>query len=909
MKKHLLLFVVTLSVVEASFSGLSAQERLTDYSLLLKSGNYLLPENLVITTTQEELVNGNYYLFLQFYQIPTDEKKKEMEAAGIKFLSYIPANAYMVSVPSNLALSFTEYGVRSIADIKPEHKLSLPLLYKDYPAHALVGKSKMDLNVIYFSDVAQNYVSEKLKSEGAEILSAKKHFPKITIRTEIEKINSIAQLPFVQYIEAIDPPEEPENLVGKTDHRSNAIYTEYGMGRKYDGSGVNVMLQDDGVIGPHIDYEGRIGFQTMTFNNGNHGDHTAGTIFGAGNVNPTTRGMAHGAELYVYAATGYEGFDSIYNHYTSPGIVISSTSYAQTCNGGYTSLTQELDMQGRTMPSLIHVFSAGNAGTSDCGYGAGAGWGNITGGHKMGKNVIAVGNLTNLDVINSSSSRGPGTDGRIKPDVCAVGTSVMSTMDPNDYQSLTGTSMSCPAVAGTLAQLYSAYKTLNGNQNPPSALMKGILMNSADDIGNVGPDYKHGYGRINGLRAVKYIEDGRFINGTISQSGNNTHNITVPANTAQLRVMLYWHDYEGAVSANPALVNNLDMIVTDPSSATFNPWVLNPAPNAVTLNQLATRQVDNLNNAEQVTIDNPQAGNYSIAVAGTTVPQGPQGYYIVYEFVEDKITVIYPNGGEGITQGVAETVRWDAFGTTGNFTVEYSTDNGVSWFTLTSSVSGAQRYYVWTPATGIITNGQSIVRVTRGIVSDVSDANFSIIRIPTGLAVDTACPTAFYLKWNAVTGATGYEVSMLGAKYMDSVSTTAATGYWFMGINSANTYWVSVRALGATNAEGRRALAVEKTPGTWGSCVTVGVNTIEASNGILIYPNPANELFNLELADAKGEIALKVTDITGREIYNQNWQNINGEFKTQIDIRSFAKGIYSLELISGDKQYRSLVSW
>lgn len=910
MKRTLFFLLLTC----ASFS-LSAQSTFNSYSLLLKSGVYALSENLnteiaAPSVAKTELVNGNYYRFIQFYNIPTDERKKEMEKAGIKFLSYVPANAYISSLPAAFDLSvLKKYDVRSISAINAEHKLSFELLYKNYPQHAQVGKDKIDLNLMYFSDIAQSYVIEKLKAEEAEILSARQHFPKLILRISIEKISALAQLPFVQYIEPVDPPAEPEDLVGRTDHRSYGVYVDYGAGRKYDGTGVNVMLQDDGIIGPHIDYEGRIGFQTMSFNNGNHGDHCAGIIFGAGNINPTASGMAQGAQLFVYSASGYEGFDSIYTHYTNPGIVISSTSYGQTCNGGYTSIAQELDMQTRTMPSLIHVFSAGNSGSSDCGYGAGAGWGNITGGHKQAKNVIAVGNVTNADALASSSSRGPAADGRIKPDVCAVGTNVNSTMDPNAYQLLTGTSMACPGVAGSITQLYHAYKSLNGNQNPPSALMKAILMNSADDLGNSGPDYRYGYGRINALRAVKYLEDGRYISGTISQSGNNTHNITVPANTAQLRVMLYWHDYEGSVSANPALVNNLNMVVTDPSSASFNPWALNPAPNAITLNQAATRQVDNLNNAEQVTIDNPQAGNYTILVSGATVPQGPQEYFIVYEFVEDKIKVIYPNGGEGISQGVAETVRWDAFGTTGNFTVELSTNNGTTWFVLSSSVSGSQRYYSWTPSTSLTTNGQSLIRITRGSISDASDANFSIIRIPTGLVVDTACPTAFYLKWNAVTGATGYEVSMLGQKYMDSVGVTSNTGYWFMGISSSNTYWVSVRALGPTNARGRRALAEEKIPGTWGSCLMVGVNNLEASSGFVVYPNPASDVFNIELAEATGNLVLKLTDVTGREVYNRNWQNASGEFKTQVDIRSYASGIYSLELTSGNKQYRSLVSW
>jgi len=110
------------------------------------------------------------------------------------------------------------------------------------------------------------------------------------------------------------------------------------------------------------------------------------------------------------------------------------------CNGGYDNLARSLDEMTNDLNSIIHVFSAGNSGQDDCGYGP-QGWGNITGGHKSGKNVVAVGNLTTYDNINSSSSRGPATDGRIKPDICGVGTSVYSTEPGNVYGVKTGTYM------------------------------------------------------------------------------------------------------------------------------------------------------------------------------------------------------------------------------------------------------------------------------------------------------------------------------------------------------------------------------------------------------------------------------------------------------------------------------------
>ena len=94
--------------------------------------------------------------------------------------------------------------------------------------------------------------------------------------------------------------------------------------------------------------------------------------------------------------------------------------------------------------------------------------------------LLAVGNLDYAASLASSSSRGPAADGRIKPDICAQGTNVYSTYPNYTYNSITGTSMSCPGISGVLAQLYQAYKENNNNTNPSSGLMKCILLNSAD---------------------------------------------------------------------------------------------------------------------------------------------------------------------------------------------------------------------------------------------------------------------------------------------------------------------------------------------------------------------------------------------------------------------------------------------
>ena len=73
------------------------------------------------------------------------------------------------------------------------------------------------------------------------------------------------------------------------------------------------MMQDDGEIGPHIDYQGRIDQSAATNSSGNHGDHVGGTVMGAGNLDPNGKGMAHGAFLYVYGSSNN-------NYYSVPGI-------------------------------------------------------------------------------------------------------------------------------------------------------------------------------------------------------------------------------------------------------------------------------------------------------------------------------------------------------------------------------------------------------------------------------------------------------------------------------------------------------------------------------------------------------------------------------------------------------------
>lgn len=807
-----------------------------DFNLLLKSGVYQLPEGQVMQTLTGTSQNGYYYRIVQFYAIPTKAQKEAMARRGILLFDYLPKNAFLVAIPEDISAAvLAGFNIRSIAHLTTEMKQTANVAAKTFPIWALDG-SNVKVIAAFYPNLDQNFIRTQLDAMDVTYrFRPSAGFVRVSVST-----NQLTQLlanPYVYYVQEDEDPGTPENNRARNNHRVTAIQGNYAGGKFYDGTGVKVAVGDDGDIGPHIDYTGRLASYAGP-SNGNHGDHVAGTVFGAGNLDPRGRGMAPGAEVayFDYFANGDYYLDGVDTQYTNQGVRITQSSYSNGTNAGYTALCRQMDEDAIQNPGLIHVFSAGNAGSN---------WYTITGGHKQGKNVIATANVTWDDVIAPSSSRGPAHDGRIKPDVSAVGTDVFSTVQTasgaQGYANYTGTSMASPGVSGVMALLYQAYKATNSGAEPDGGLMKAVLMNSADDLGNPGPDYYYGYGRINTRRAIEDIESNAILIDSIAQGQSDTLIISVPANLSEMRVMVYWIDQPANVLSQRALVNDLNFTLVRGSS-TWQPWVLN-ATSTATLSQNAVRATDSLNNAEQVTLSNPASGDYKVIVNGASVPSGPQRYYVVYSFVEDEILVTHPIGGENFNPAQDEVIRWDAPAGTGTFNVAYSVDNGATYTTIANNVSANQRHLNWNvPA---VVTGNALVRVTRGTQTGVSAAPFSIIGVPNGLNVAWACPDSIMFTWNAVTGATGYEVSMLGNKYMDSIATTSATQLKITGINPNNTYWLSVRALGANNARGRRAVAYEKAPGTFG-CQISNDAVLQEIAAPLLYPS-CQGLSNIEV--------------------------------------------------------------
>ncbi len=337
-----------------------------------------------------------------------------------------------------------------------------------------------------------------------------------------------------------------------------------------------------------------------------------------------------------------------------------------------------------------------------------------------------------------------------------------------------GTSMASPTVAGILALITERYRQLHGGTYPEGALLKTLVTNSADDLGNPGPDFTFGFGMINGRKTVEALEQNHYFKGSVVNNGSQPFTIpSLPAGNHQLKIMLYWPDAPALPLAATTLVNDLDLTVTEPGGTVHLPMILDPS--AANLNNNAVEGADHPNNIEQVLINNPPAGNYSLNIKGSSVPEGPQSFYIAYEIIPPSVTVEYPYGGETWVPGQTETIRWSAYGGDPNtFTLEFSSDGGSSWSTLDNAIPSTARSYAWTvPA--VVTH-QALIRITRNSAgySDASDYPFTILNQPT-LTLTNTCPGYAQLNWNPVAGADSYDIMKLSGDTMQVIAHTTDT--------------------------------------------------------------------------------------------------------------------------------------
>ncbi len=753
-----------------------------------------------------------YYLEVSFDRIPQKSLLQQLTQKGVQLLEYRSNNKYLVKVPAKLNPSaLTALGITHIQQQAVEQKLTRWSTEQEYPSWVSEVAGKLDVAFVFHESVAQSDIQEFIATNNIEILEGK-HRGNYTIVARINEdaLENLAASPIVSFIDMEQEPIQMLNREVCVNQKNNVLNSTVPGGYGLKGEGVTIGIGDGGQLGQHIDFGNRvINKANGTYSSfGDHGDHVAGIIGGAGNLNPRHQGNASEATIITqktsqvtYRTEEYvNAFDMVLTN-NSYG-----TSFNCATNGSYNYSAQTLDWQLREFPEVLHVFAAGNSGGGTCDPFP-QGYHTVLRYYQSAKNVLTVGMAEENRTIANSSSRGPVKDGRLKPEVIGIGRNVISTSNDYNYSTKGGTSMSAPAVTGTLGLLVEKYRLENGGENPKGALVKAIACNTADDLGNPGPDFIHGFGLINGRRAVEAIENNQYYSEEISDNEMHTQTINVPSGVSQAKFMLYWHDKEAAVYPDKALVNDLDISIVTPSGETILPWVLDPSSEGV--DDVAVRGYDHLNNIEQITIDFPAAGSYNIIVRGTEVAFGPQEFISTYDFVREEVILTYPLGGESFLPNANEYISWDADITnTSTFKLEFSIDGGSNWLMIAPALAADQRTYNWTVPQNFSPDAK--VRVTKNDngIADENETVFYIMDKPTEVAVESTCESQAFIEWTEVEYAVAYDVFMYDGDIMSLVGSTTETSYVVdEGLEIGEMYWFSVRAVGMDGSKSERTIA------------------------------------------------------------------------------------------------------
>lgn len=815
MKNNLLILLVL--IITTSFSW--AQRPKGEQYTIMLNGNNIIPQES-FQEMKENLIKSDFgkdtdklgWFIIQFNCIPTIQEQKKLEEQGVFLQNYIQGNAYFTSVSSKILFvedSKIQKNIRSLTHIKPEYKINRDLVEGNIPDYAKGKGDYIKVVITFFKNVDEQTLSKGISNIEMNDVRILKSFNQIYAEVLHSDLITIASQEWIQNIELVSPPAELDNNNGVNLHRTNILKSDLrGLGYGLTGKGVKIGLWDADVD-KHRDFSDRVINREREMYDTDHGTHTCGTITGAGIIDPKAQGMATEAQLYTW------NYNTQSNGKTVPeerlislendGIEITSNSWGhtvKTCPNpySYNSTDQAEDMIACEYPYFLYVFSAGNTQTV-CPDGFYTSSKNL-------KNSLIVAAIDKMDEISYFSSFGPTNDGRLIPNISADGVRVYSTYLDNGYGIISGTSMATPGVAGTMALIYQRFKETHADHKPGSALLRALACNTAKDFGAPGPDYKYGYGEINGLRAIEVMEQNHYFIDSVSQGTSYSKDIKIPSGATALRVMLAWTDPAGVVGASKILINNLDLSVTNNGTETL-PWVLDPLNPSLD----AVRGYDELNNMEQVTIQNPLEGTYTININGYEIPEGKQEFAVVYDIVMPTLKLTYPIGEEYFTPGDEEVIHWDCEGYTQPFTIEYSNDGGVNYSIIALNIDPNLRSYLWTVPSDITNNAK--IRISSGSVLDELKSSFNVMYIPQNVKIGQAkCggEGPFTMQWDAINNAK-YEVLKLNGQVYELLAEVTDNKFDIKDIQSSNDNWFCVRAIDlTTGAISQRSLAVTVNP-------------------------------------------------------------------------------------------------
>ncbi len=638
-----------------------------------------LPESL--TVDSESSYETEYYI-VQLIGPTHPEWREELERKGAELHGFRQRFNFIVEMDTETKEDVEELDfVNWIGDYHPAYRFDEDLLEKE-------GDVLLDVQL--FEGLNPDLLAREISQTGAEIISVVRNT--ITVEIDAEKIGELASLHGVNSItESVEDYElfnSDATWVTQTNEEDNRKVLDEGI----SGEGEIITVADSGLypeheafddedeeIGPdhrkiedHYIPEGGEGDLDAGWS---HGTHVTGTVLGD---SPTygeyenEDGNALEARVNFQDVSedgrGISPPDDLYdNFYGEPYDEKDSHVHTNSWGGGsgYGEDAQVADEFTWDHKDFNILYAAGNDGDGE----------ETISAQGEGKNVFTVGaleNHPNEEDMADFSSRGYAEDGRIKPTILHIGEGVMSASgdednpDPTGYESMSGTSMSCPGIAGQVGQVRQYYEDgfhTTGTENPgdgfnPSnALVRATLINGAVEVSGSGaynndnrfPNNDQGFGRSQLDRAMYFEGDDRntevfdsWDEGLELDTGESWDmELEVDDPNQELEVTLAWTDPPADQGADPTIVNDLDLEVEAPDGTRYvgnafegyDPGYSESDPTSNPWDGPRDNEYDGLNVEENVLLlpeeNGVETGTYEVTVTAHDVPEESQPFAVV----------------------------------------------------------------------------------------------------------------------------------------------------------------------------------------------------------------------------------------------------------------------------------------
>ena len=630
-----------------------------------------------------------------------DERRLAIEDTGARLEERVSGASYLVTATQDQAdsvigLDFVTDVTRNGPEVTGPQVFTVP---KAGPPFGMAEEQQgRDWDLwLTEEEGARDRVTGWLAGRGVEVVGAGGRRVRVRLTDDAPAADVAAHPDVLTMVEHVPPKLFNDVACDLLGAAGVAVPKDGGEVISLTGKGQVAAVADTGLDAEHPDFAGRVR-QVVALGRPNnasdphgHGTHVSGSVLGDGSASDGKyRGVAPEATLYFQSLLDKRGglgglpvsLTDLFEPAYQAGARVHNNSWGAATESMYTIESTDVDAYVAERRDMLVVIAAGNEGVAAQALHAQPGfvdWLSI-GSPASCKNALTVGAARSSrtegglsdrsygqvwrddypdgpigdakvsgdpQCLAAFSSRGPTDDRRIKPDVVAPGTDIVSTRSAdapknhfwglvpgNDrYGYMGGTSMATPLVSGCAVLVRQYFTDVRGHARPSAALLKATLINGArwlsgdDAVADwpKRPNYHQGFGAVSladslpntgapDLR-LEFLDTWEQENLQFRKTGDRFQfTVTVRAGLP-LRICLAYTDLPGR-----SLQNDVSLMVGGPGGKRFVGNADLPSP-------LTRSDADN--NVEVVRIDAPEAGRYTLQVFARNLLRPPQDFALV----------------------------------------------------------------------------------------------------------------------------------------------------------------------------------------------------------------------------------------------------------------------------------------